>query len=152
MIIATVVLAPRERQVLEGLAAGSTLSVVALDLKIRESTAASYLKMAKHKLHGVRETAAAIAVGYATRAITRPPLLESETLHLPPEQRDLVPLIARGMRAAQMATELNLPINDVRANGRELLVTLGAHNRNHVVTRAWQLQLLTADVVGEWLR
>lgn len=37
--VATPALAPRERQVLEGLADGSTLTAVALDLKIREGTA-----------------------------------------------------------------------------------------------------------------
>lgn len=55
--IAKVVLTPRERQVIEGLAAGDALAAVARDLKIREGTAAGYLKLAKNKLHGVSETA-----------------------------------------------------------------------------------------------
>ncbi|MEV6424619.1 hypothetical protein [Streptomyces sp. NPDC051662] len=38
MIVTRVFLAPRERQVLEGLTAGNTLAVVAQDLKIREGT------------------------------------------------------------------------------------------------------------------
>ncbi|MFD7897574.1 hypothetical protein [Streptomyces sp. NPDC059743] len=151
-IIAKAVLAPRERQVFEGLATGSTLAVVALDLKIREGTAAGYLKIAKTKLHGVSETAAAIAVGYATRAITHPPLLDPETLFLPREQRDLVPLIARGLGPAQIATELNRPITGVRADGRGLLTILGARNRNHLITRTWQFQILTVELVAGWLR
>lgn len=150
--IAKVVLTPRERQVVEGLAAGKALAAVALDLKIREGTASGYLKLAKNKLHGVSETAAAIAVGYAFEAITRPPLLDPETLFLPHEQRAIVPLIARGMAAAQMATELNRPVTDVRADGRELLTTLQARNRSHLITRAWQFQVLTADQVTAWLR
>ncbi|MFF5567692.1 hypothetical protein ACFY7Z_20415 [Streptomyces sp. NPDC012623] len=152
MIIATVLLAPRERQVLEGLSVGSTLAEVALNLKIREGTAAGYLKMAKNKLHGVSETPAAVAVGYATRALTHPPLLDPETLYLPREQRDLIPLIARGMGPAQMATELNQPVTAVRADGRGLLTNLGARNRTHLITRAWQVQILTSDLVAEWLR
>ncbi|MFF1417974.1 hypothetical protein [Streptomyces sp. NPDC058280] len=152
MIIATVVLAPRERQVLEGLSAGSTLAVVALDLKIREGTAAGYLKLAKNKLHGVSETPAAVAVGYATRAITHPPLLDPETLYLPREQRDLVPLIARGMGPAEMATELDRPVTDIRSDGRGLLTNLGARNRTHLITRAWQFQILTPDLVAVWVR
>ncbi|MEE1797522.1 LuxR C-terminal-related transcriptional regulator [Streptomyces sp. JV176] len=149
--VARVILAPRERQVVEGLTDGSTLAEVALDLQIREGTAAGYLKMAKNKLHGVSETAAAIAVGYAVRAITHPPLLDPETLYVPREQRDLVPLIARGMVAAQMATELSRPVTDVRADGRELLTNFGARNRNHLITRTWQFQILTADEVIAWL-
>ncbi|WP_149180495.1 LuxR C-terminal-related transcriptional regulator [Streptomyces sp. TRM49041] len=149
--ITKVVLTPRERQVLEGLATGDALAVVARDLKIREGTAAGYLKLTKNKLHGASETAAAVAVGYATEAITRPALLDPGMLFLPREQRDLVPLIARGMAAAQMATELDRPVTDVRADGRELLATLQARNRSHLVTRAWQFQVLTAGQVIAWL-
>ncbi|MFF1420615.1 LuxR C-terminal-related transcriptional regulator [Streptomyces sp. NPDC058280] len=152
MIITRVFLAPREQQVLEGLAAGDTLAAVAQDLKIREGTAASYLRQAKSKLHGVSETPVAIAVGYATRAIPHPPLLDPETLYLPREQRALVPLIARGMGPAEMATELDLPVTDIRSDGRELLTNLGARNRTHLITRAWQFQILTADQVATWLR
>ncbi|MFE4610859.1 DUF6415 family natural product biosynthesis protein [Streptomyces niveus] len=104
--IVRVTLAPREQQVVEGLADGSTLAEVAQNLKIRQGTASSYLKFAKRKLHGVSENTAALAVGYTTRAITPPDLLDPETLDLPHEQLDLVPLIARGMTIAQMATEL----------------------------------------------
>ncbi|MGC5042472.1 LuxR C-terminal-related transcriptional regulator [Streptomyces albidoflavus] len=150
--VAKVILAPREKQVLEGLATGNALAVVALDLKIREGTASGYLRLAKHKLHGVSETAAAVAVAYATDAIATPPLVSPETLFLPREQRDIVPLIARGMAAAQMATELNRSVTEVRADGRELLVSLQARNRAHLITRAWQHQILTAEQVIAWLR
>lgn len=146
-----VVLAPRERQVLEGMAPGDPLARVALHLKIREGTAAGYLKVAKAKLYGVSETAAAVAVGYAVESLTRPRLLDPEGLFLPHEQRALVPLIARGMAAAQMAGELRRPIGDVRADGRQLLTDLGARNRSHLITRAWQFQILTADQVIRWL-
>ncbi|MEV5338337.1 LuxR C-terminal-related transcriptional regulator [Streptomyces sp. NPDC052676] len=150
--IAKVVLARREQQVLQGLAAGKTLAEVALDLKIREGTANGYLKLARNKLRGVSDTAAAVAVGYITEAIDRPPLLNPEALFLPREQRDLIPLIARGMTASQMATELNRPVAEVRADGRDLLLALQARNRAHLITRAWQFRILTADQVTPWLR
>ncbi|MET7716308.1 hypothetical protein [Streptomyces sp. NPDC005407] len=150
--VARVILAPRERQVVEGLANGSTLAAVALDLKIREGTAAGYLKLAKHKLYGVSESAAALAVGYATDSITCPELLDPEGLFLPCEQRDLVPLVARGLASAQMATELDRPVVDIRSDGRELMEILRAENRAHLVTRAWQYQILTAEQVIAWLR
>ncbi|UNZ18190.1 LuxR C-terminal-related transcriptional regulator [Streptomyces sp. 891-h] len=149
--VAKVTLGPREQQVLERLADGDTLALVARELRIRESTASGYLKVAKHKLHGTNETAAAVAVGYAIEAISRPPLLDPETLFLPREQRDIVPLVAQGMAAWQMAAELGRPINDVRADGRRLLVSLRAHNRAHLISRAWQFQVLTAGQVMAWL-
>jgi len=151
-IVAKVILAPREQQVLEGLADGSMLAAVALRLQIREGTASGYLKLAKRKLHGVRETAAALAVAYATKAIDRPQLLDPESLYLAREQRDLVPLIAREMTSAQMATALKRDVDIIRRVGRDLLMNLRARNRAHAITRAWQYQILTAGQVIEWLR
>lgn len=167
MTIVRVILAPRERQVVEGLAGGSTLAEVARNLKIRPGTASGYLRFAKRKLHGVSENTAALAVGYATQAITRPELLDPETLDLPREQRALVPLIARGMTVAQMVTELKRSpgahpvrpeltaapsVDIVRRNIGELMGNLQALNRAHLITRAWQYQILTADQVIAWLR
>ncbi|WP_432097652.1 LuxR C-terminal-related transcriptional regulator [Streptomyces sp. bgisy100] len=149
--MARVFLAPREQQVLEGLAVGSALGAVARSLKISEGTASGYLKTAKRKLHGVRETPTAVAVGYTTNAITRPPLLDPEALFLPREQRDMVPLIARGAGVERMATELERPVAEVRADGRALLASLRAHNPCHLITRAWQFEILTADQVIAWL-
>ncbi|TXL87700.1 hypothetical protein [Streptomyces sp. IB2014 016-6] len=165
--IVRVTLAPREQQVVEGLADGSTLSTVARNLKIRQGTASGYLKFAKRKLHGVSENTAALAVGYATGAITRPDLLAPGTLDLPREQLDLVPLIARGMTIAQMATELKRSpgthqlkpettgtpsVTIIRRSIGELTANLQARNRAHLITRAWQYQILTVDQVTAWLR
>ncbi|EST31697.1 hypothetical protein [Streptomyces niveus] len=164
-----VILAPRKRQVVEGLADGSTLATVARNLMIRQGTASGYLSVAKRKLHGVSENNAALAVAYASQSITRPELLDPETLNLPREQRDLVPLVARGMTVAQMVTELKpsprtRPVRPeaagtggpavaiIRRNVGELTASLQARNRAHLITRAWQYQILTADQVTAWLR
>ncbi|AKA09006.1 hypothetical protein SAZ_33140 [Streptomyces noursei ZPM] len=148
---ARVTLAPRERQALEGLADGSMLAAVALRLSIREGTASGYLKGAKRKLYGVRESAAALAVGYTTKAISRPSLLDPETLLLPDNQQDIVPLLARGMTASCMAAELKRPVDIIRRDNRDLLTNLRAKNRVHAVKRLWELQLLTAGQVTAWL-
>lgn len=150
--VARVILAPRERQVLEGLADDSMLAEVALSLTIREGTASGYLKLAKRKLHSVSETAAALAVAYTTKAIDRPQLMDPDSLYLPREQRDLVPLIAQEMTAAQMATALKREVAIIRRDGRELLANLRARNRAHAITRAWTYQILAAGQVIEWLR
>ncbi|GAU70596.1 hypothetical protein SSP35_20_00920 [Streptomyces sp. NBRC 110611] len=149
--VTRIILAPREKQVLEGLADGSMLAAVALRLKIREGTASGYLKLAKRKLYGVSETAAALAVGYATEAIARPDLLDPESLRLTREQHDLVPLIAQGMSSAQMASELKRGVEIIRRDGRELLASLQARNRAHAITRAWEHRILTRDQVIAWL-
>ncbi|MGW3952906.1 LuxR C-terminal-related transcriptional regulator [Streptomyces sp. NPDC004752] len=144
---AKISLARREQQVLQGMAAGNPLGAVAGELRIREGTAAGYLKQAKNKLHGVSVTAAAVAVGYATGAIAQPPLLNLASLSVPRAQCDLVSLIARGLTTAQMAADLKQPVNVVRADGRALLTVLGARNRAHLITRAWQFRILSADQV-----
>ncbi|GAU71128.1 hypothetical protein SSP35_28_00030 [Streptomyces sp. NBRC 110611] len=146
-----VILAPRERQVIKGLANGSTLAAVALNLKITKNTAASYLKNAKYKLRGVTENSAALAVAYATEAIDRPDLLAHEGLLLPCEQRELVPLIARGMRATQMAIKLKRSVDLTRRDARQLMANLQARNPAHLVTRSWQYQIITAEQVLAWL-
>ncbi|MCL7493070.1 hypothetical protein M8I34_16825 [Streptomyces sp. MCA2] len=150
--VAKVILAPRERQVLDGLADGSMLAAVALCLQIREGTASGYLKLAKWKLYGVSESAAALAVAYATKAIDQPQLLDPELLYLSREQRALVPLIAQENTAAQISTALKPEVGIIRRDGRELLMNLRARNRAHAITRAWQYQILTAGQVIEWLR
>ncbi|MGD6751957.1 hypothetical protein [Streptomyces sp. BH105] len=150
--VARIDLAPRERQVLEGLADGTPLSTVALNLKIRDSTARGYLKLAKRKLHGVTENSSALAVAYATEAITCPGLLDPEGLFLPREQRELVPLIGQGRSAGQMAVELKRPVAIVRRDGRDLMLNLRATNRAHVIRQAWAYQVLSANEVIAWLR
>ncbi|MEU5834020.1 LuxR C-terminal-related transcriptional regulator [Streptomyces diacarni] len=144
-------LAPRERQVLAGLAEGNTLGEVASRLRLREGTARGYLDLAKSKLFGARSTESAIATGYAVNAITQPMPLPPEQLLLTPEQRALVPFIAQGMSAAQMAAQLTRPLNAVRRDGRELLAAARAVNPPHLVTRTWQHQVLTAKQVRTWL-
>ncbi|GHG95371.1 LuxR C-terminal-related transcriptional regulator [Streptomyces rubradiris] len=145
-------LSPRERQVLERLATGDTVAMVGQDLRLSEGTVVSYLRNAKDKLYGVSETEAAVAIGLALEVIARPPLEDPEQLFMPREQRDLVPYIARGMTAEQMAAQLRRPVTDVRADSRDLLSTLNARNRPHLITRSWQFRLLTAEQVIKWYR
>ncbi|MFB7085736.1 LuxR C-terminal-related transcriptional regulator [Streptomyces sp. NPDC056296] len=147
-----VALGPRERQVLEGLAAGDTLMQVARDLGISYGTAQSYRKVAKEKLFGVSEAVAAVAAGYAANAISRPPLLSVDAPRVSASQRLLIPLIARGMTSAQMATEVRRPVDDVRADALDLRETVGARNTCHLITLLWQHQLVTADEVTRWLK
>ncbi|MFE0257277.1 LuxR C-terminal-related transcriptional regulator [Streptomyces sp. NPDC059010] len=145
-------LAPREREVVEGMADGSTLTEVAADLLIKPGTASGYLKLAKTKLHGMREIEAAIAVGYATNTITHPDALDPDRLTVPKEQLDLVPLIGQGKTSAQIAVELKRGLGVIRCDEQDLLANLGARNRAHAIKRAWQYRILTAQQVIAWLR
>ncbi|MGW4345246.1 LuxR C-terminal-related transcriptional regulator [Streptomyces sp. NPDC004690] len=149
----TVALSPQVKQVLEGLAAGDSTADIARRLEIRHSTVGDFFKTARIKLHGAYDSVAAGAAGFATGAIGRPPLLAPDAVSVSREQRELVLLIARGLSAEQIAAELKppRPVADVRAGARELLSSLGVRNRCHLVTRAWQYQLLTDDRVTAWL-
>lgn len=150
--VAKIRLTRREREVVEGLAGGSTLAEVAAGLQIKVGTASGYLQYAKGKLLGLSEIEAVVAVGYATDSITRPSLLDYDKLTVPEEQRELVPLIGQGMTPAQMATALNRQFSVIRSDEQGLLANLGARNRAHAITRAWQYQILTADQVIAWGR
>ncbi|MGW6605421.1 LuxR C-terminal-related transcriptional regulator [Streptomyces sp. NPDC055036] len=152
MIIDSIDLAPRERQVLERVANGVELFDVALDLSIGRGTAASYLQSARKKLHGVRSTRAAVAVGIVTRAITAPTLLDPGELSLPRPQLEIALLKAQGMSLSQIATTLDRPRTEVNADGIKLSAALDARNDNHLVTRMWALWVLDAEQVAKWLR
>lgn len=142
-------LAARERESLEGVAQGLDVPAVAALLGIAAGTVTSYLKSAKAKL-GVRELPSALAVGYATATIPAPPLRD-EMLDLPVEQRELIPLLAQGMKPVQIARKLNRNPKDVRQFAADLLVSLGARNYAHVVPLAWEHRLLAAADVIAWL-
>ncbi|KPI06241.1 regulatory protein LuxR [Actinobacteria bacterium OK074] len=150
--VARIVLAPREKHVLEGLADGGTLAEVALGLGIRPGTASDYLRTAKRKLRGADEDATALAIAYATLALDPPEPLELGELYIPRQQRDLVPLAVAGMRAADMAVELRRPVDVVRRDVRGLTANLRARSPAHLVKRAWQYRLVTAEQVLAWLR
>ncbi|WP_024756086.1 hypothetical protein [Streptomyces exfoliatus] len=150
--VARIELAPREKQVLEGLADGSTLVVVAERLRLRDGTARGYLQLAKRKLYGVSENSAALTVAYATGAVLPPQYRDREELYLPRDQMGLIPLIAQGNRATEIAIETKRPLEVVRRDARDLMSALGAKNPAHLVTRAWAYGLLTKELVQPWLQ
>ncbi|MFF8387761.1 LuxR C-terminal-related transcriptional regulator [Streptomyces kanasensis] len=143
-------LAPRERQLLEALADGSTLAAAAEHIGLREMTAKGYLQHAKEKLGGMRRTAAAIATAYATKSITPPDLLDVEGLCISREQRVLVPLVVRGERTAEIAAAVRRPAALVSEDIRGLMAALGARNSAHLAKLAWQYRLLTREEVLAW--
>ncbi|MEV6423675.1 hypothetical protein [Streptomyces sp. NPDC051662] len=103
-----------------------------LAIEIREDTASGYPESPKNKLHGASETPATVALAYATEAIGGPELRNPRNAILSREQRFLVPLIARGLTAAQMVTELTPKpkVDTVRGDCHELMVNLQAlHQR-----------------------
>lgn len=145
-------LSSREQEVLRQLAYGNTLRQVAGILRIKEGAAQFRLRTAKAKLHGVRTTSTAIAVGYATRSLPRPPILGRLIRNFPDELRVLVPVIAQGKSAKQIASHFSMSIVEVRADCHRLLTSLQAKNRPHMITRAWQYQILTEQQIKDLIR
>ncbi|WP_405749349.1 LuxR C-terminal-related transcriptional regulator [Streptomyces sp. NBC_01411] len=148
--VAKINFAPREKQVVQGVADGQTVPEIALSLSIGAHTVAGYLKLAKLKIPGANSNPSIVAVSYATDSIPAPKLLDLTDLCLPGKQLDLVPLTAQGMRPKQMAGFLNRDIDVVRRDARDLMTNLQAKNPAHAVKRAWQYQLLTAEQVLAW--
>lgn len=143
-------LSPRERKVLERVAGGASLGQIVEELDIREGTVMGYLKAAKVKLHGVKMTPSAVAVGYATQSISRPQLT-TEALTLSRDLRLLVPLIAMGWSLAEIASWRRLKVYKVQSDCHRLHTILQARSRPHMVTRAWQYKILTEQQVTEWI-
>ncbi|WP_257981154.1 hypothetical protein [Streptomyces sp. CB02959] len=102
--------------------------------------------------HALSNKETAVAVDYATKAISRPKLLAPDALCLLRGERELVPLPARGLGPEKMAGKLQRPLNIVRRDGRRLFVSLGARNRPHAMKRACQFEILREEQVVAWLR
>ncbi|MEW1700734.1 LuxR C-terminal-related transcriptional regulator [Streptomyces sp. NPDC091278] len=147
-----VTLTRQERRALEGLALGLGVDEVAYSLSITAGTVSEYLGNARSKLRSGRENHAAIAMGYATDAITTPVLRQRDEVYVSGERQALIPLIAQGQTQLYMASFLGRNVQEVRADGRGLLVDLAARNPCHLVRRAWEFQLLTRADVARWTR
>ncbi|MFJ6101826.1 LuxR C-terminal-related transcriptional regulator [Streptomyces sp. NPDC092359] len=142
-------LAPQQRRVLEGLALGMGTDEVAYSLSIATSTASDYVRSAKEKLRA-RDIPSAVAMAYATGAITVPVLRLRDEVYVSAERQALIPAIAQGWTQAQIAAALNRSALGVRTDYRGLLDDLAARNTTHLITRAWEFQLLTVTDVARW--
>lgn len=90
-------LAPTERAVLEALADGAEIAEAATALGIKPSTASSYLRSARRRLHDAGSAPWAVAIAYAVNAISTPPKLNPADLDLSRARRSLVPFLAHCM-------------------------------------------------------
>ena len=57
-------------------------------------------------------------------------------------EREVLALLANGLRDRQIATRLGVSENTVRTHARHLLVKLGASSRAHAVAIGFSLELL----------
>ncbi|MFJ9434891.1 DUF6415 family natural product biosynthesis protein [Streptomyces sp. NPDC101490] len=147
-----VILAPQERQVLEGLADGTGIDQVAFTLSITSGTASGYVKSARAKLGPwAPDVPSALAVSYAIEAITAPVLRRRDEIYVSGERQALIPLIAQGLPSPQIALALGRPIQEVRADCRGLRIDVDARNNAHLISRAFEFQLLTAADVAGWM-
>ncbi|MEV0445980.1 LuxR C-terminal-related transcriptional regulator [Streptomyces spectabilis] len=132
----TVSFTSRERQVVQGLAEGLTTRAIARRLNRQLGTVRHHITTAKKKV-GAKGQAALVDCSYDLGLI-RPPAREHNTVYVPPEQRTLIPLLARSLTNIEIATETKRSPAQVGRNARQLLKTLDAQSRAHLVTRARQ--------------
>jgi DNA-binding NarL/FixJ family response regulator len=86
-------------------------------------------------LHPLRETT-------AETPVRKPPADEPA---LTPRQREILSLIAEGVRARQIAMRLTLSEATVRNHIRAILLELGAHSQLEAVARARSLALVQEE-------
>ncbi|MFH8991464.1 LuxR C-terminal-related transcriptional regulator [Streptomyces sp. NPDC017940] len=132
----TVSFTSRERQVVQGLAEGLTDRVIARRLNRKPGTVRHHISTAKKKV-GAKGQAALVDCSYDLGLI-RLPALEHGTVHLPPEQRNLITLLTRSLTNGEIAAEIHRSPAQVGVYVRRLMWVLDAQSRAHVVTRARQ--------------
>ncbi|WP_217231281.1 hypothetical protein [Streptomyces anulatus] len=98
-----------------------------------------------------RNPAALVAICYALGAVQPPELLDPSGIALPQEERDLLPLFAIGLSAADMAAQLDRKQWKVNEQAKEVLDNLQAKTRAQAVHVAWQYGIVTGPAIREWL-
>ncbi|MEV0254767.1 LuxR C-terminal-related transcriptional regulator [Streptomyces sp. NPDC050732] len=137
-------LTAREIEVMRLLAEGAREGEIGSRLLIRACTVKSYTRLVRQKL-GTAGAAHSVDVCYELRLIALP-AREPHEIELPPEQQQLIPLIARSLNGVQMAAETGRPLVDVRRDANALEEALEARSWAHLVTRARQYGLPTRSV------
>ncbi|WP_217199930.1 DUF6415 family natural product biosynthesis protein [Streptomyces buecherae] len=147
--IDTIVLPARQRWVVEGVAQGRTLRAIARGRGIGEETAVRYFRTARRMLRESSQPHTAVAVAYTYQAILRPDVHDLG-VGVPHGERILMPLIAQGLPTSQMADRVKWPAKTVVRLVYDLETRMGARNRAHLITLAWQAGLLTASQMRAW--
>ncbi|MGW3163299.1 helix-turn-helix transcriptional regulator [Streptomyces sp. NPDC001142] len=144
MTTALLQLTPGEKHLVQLLADGLTLAAAADQLGIAPGTAASRSATARDKA-GVSGVGGLVHEAYVSGAIDPPQAAadsDDAPVCLPDEQSAVLVLMAKGMDAKVMSTELRRPVALVRRDARAVMAAIGAVNPAHAITRAWQLGLL----------
>jgi DNA-binding NarL/FixJ family response regulator len=137
----TPLLTEKERAAVQQLAAGRRVPEIARKLGISEEAVRSRIDAARAKLHA-REAPALVHAAYQHQVLDVPSATRA-TPTLPESERELLPLLAKGLDLTQMAAVLRRPLPAVRRTLRSLRMQLGAQNPAHAVSRAWHLRLFT---------
>ncbi|MGV9883024.1 LuxR C-terminal-related transcriptional regulator [Streptomyces sp. NPDC003006] len=130
----------REKQVVQGLAEGLTDHEIAHRLNREVRTVRHHITWAAKKV-GAKGQVRLVDCSYSQGLLT-PPASEIHTIYVPDQLRELIPLVARGMKGTRIAIETNrAPVHSNR-DIRQLMQILRARTRPHLVTRALQYGLL----------
>ncbi|MET8983421.1 helix-turn-helix domain-containing protein [Streptomyces sp. NPDC004539] len=140
-------LSPRPAQVLRLIAEGSTTGSIARDLGVTPGVIRIHLAQALRKTtgsgKGIWARPAAVETAYATGLLPRPARLTGR-VDLPDGQRELIPLLARGLTPDQIAAALHCRRQEAVGELKALERALGAATPAHVITRARQYGLPTS--------
>ena len=134
---------PRQLDVITGYACGLSRRQVAVRLGISEATVARNVRLAARACRVPPCRAALVDFAYRRRLLAHlPPLRPWAPVCLDDRLLELLPLLARGLTAAQIGRELFLSEGGVKARVKRLLRAMDAVHRAHAVALAHELGLL----------
>ncbi len=142
----TVSFTRREKQVVQCLAEGLTDHEIARRLDLKTGTVRHHITTASRKT-GAKGQTQLVACSY-TLGLLLLPAPESHTVYVPPQLRELIPLIVQGMSKMQIAVQTNTAPSHIRRGTQRLMQLLHARTRPRLVTRARQHGLLKTAPLG----
>jgi DNA-binding NarL/FixJ family response regulator len=129
-------LSRREREALQLIANGMSISQAAAEMKVATDTVKGYVGYAGGKL-GTRDRAAMVHRSYVTGELT-PPDPEPSGYVVTSGQLRVLQGLADGIAREEMAAGSGFYTDNVRAEERTLTALLDAKSAAHLITCAWR--------------
>ncbi|MFE3577940.1 helix-turn-helix domain-containing protein [Streptomyces vinaceus] len=137
----SVAFTPREIEAMALLAKGSSAKQIAKTVGRSEETIRSRMERARHKI-GAPTIACLLDYAYRQGSLPRPDRQQLD-FEISSAELTALRLVAHGCDSAQIAAALRTSRANVVADLRKLRVRLGATNMPQMVSRAWELKILS---------
>lgn len=139
-------LSPREVQVIFGVAYGFTEREIGSRLGIAPDTVKSHMRRIFRKTR-TNSRAELVSWGYRWGLLQRLPIQvePKNPIYLSHREREMAYWVVQGLTNKEISSTVFLTVDTVKSHLRTLFKKIGARDRGHVVTLAWQYNLIPRE-------